>query len=1194
MSLGFILGTASKDHETKLIEQMAADMKKYPDDQFYYLVPNHIKFETEIKVLSDLARYNNQDVNGYAQSQLQVFSFSRLAWYLLKNTAEYQVPRISTTGLNMLVLSILKERQGQLKLFAGEINHPGFIAQITTQLEQLRQSNIDAASLQNLANQLGDQGDLAAKLHDLNIIYPIYESKLKGRYVGNTDIYQQLVNCLSGKYQLESQEMLPEHAHFYLDRFSSLTASEQSIADALVDNAQSVWVSLVLDRAYPHQLPDQNDLFFESGRLYNRLYQRATQAGIPVIVDQTAKESRTSQEMGQLDRFMIADTKMATREPEVLAETKNLQIFETDNRMTELNQVARQIRQLVATGDYRYRDFLILTRHLDLYDAGLEPTFSRYDIPIFNDHERYMDDHPLVELLSALFEVKEHYYRYADVMRLLKTNLLIPTEDGECLSISDYQDALAITENWLLKTGLHGDDWLQEKDWQFYRFNQTDIGIETDQVAEATRQINQIRHFIKQVLPPLFTALDEAPNGRTAATILYQFLINNHVLDNLSRWQAQQQQDDDLEAADQQHQVWQTFCSLLDEYVEILGDEPFNADDFRDVLQAGFASATYSQIPSTMDQVVISETGIVQNDNRKVVFLIGATDAVMPDMPNSEGLLSDQDYEQLDQHLTDGQFLPASNVEQLASDPFLNYLGFMSAQERLILSAPHLDNAGNELELSPYVTAIQRQFSLQITEYHQLPKLADESVLPYVGAPLATIGYLTQIGRQSKDAKEPLPHKWRFIYQQLHANELTQNLLQQVWQSLDYQNIPKPLTAEIVNGLYGDTINTSVSKLEEFYQNEYAYFLEFGLKLKEREMFELSPANTGEFFHAALDQLIKTINATGKDIASLTETQLSEMIDRVVEGVATAPQFMILASSERMKYIGRQLAETVRSMGKMLFQQSQRSTMRPMQTEVLFGQVQDQTGLKPLQFELPNDKKVRVRGKIDRIDQLTTANQQYLGVVDYKSGDKKFNVADAYYGIAMQMLTYLNAVKLNWQQLRGTSDGQLAGALYLHINNPKIKLSDYQKAGEDIVKARLKDNEYQGILLNDDDLLKQIDTEIKAADKPADSLVFPFKQTKTKFSTTGGGNLFTEKELNELMERNLERIQTAAKAIFNGSNKLNPAKWTQQKTALQYSPYKDIFQFDAMLPENNYHQIKSLSQKDVFALLEGAEDDEQN
>lgn len=1181
MSLGFILGTAAMDHRTVLLDQLAQDMRQYPDDQFFYLVPNHIKFESEIDVMAELAKRDDHATeNGYAQSNLQVLSFSRLAWYLLRDAAAYQVPRISSTGLTMLVYQIISDHAGELQLFAGEVNHPGFVKELVGQLEQLKQANITADEFAQMAAQLqSTDPTLIAKMHDLAIVYTQYAQSLTGQYLGNAEIYEQLVSYLT------QHDMT--HTHFYLARFSQFTANEQKIVSAIMSNAASTLITLILDRPAPHEVPDVNSLFYESGRVYNRLYRQAQAQQIPVLVDQYAHQQRVSDELAHLDRFWAAETKMAQIAPVTLQRPQNLQIFTGDSRLTELQQVARQIRQLVATGKYRYRDFLVLARRLDPYAAFLEPVFDQYEIPAFNDHERMMDDHPLVLFLDALFAVKAHYYRYDDVMQLLKTELLLPKVNGEFVSRQRFETALALTENWLLKTGLHGDDWLRETDWQYYRFQPTDNDTtQSEQVTHYTEEINLIRRFVKDSLPPLFEALETATTGTEAVTALYQFLVENGVTTQLERWQNRQLDIGQLDAASQPQQVWQTFCSILDEFVVILGNRPFNPDDFRDLLQAGFSAASYSQIPSTLDQVVISETGIVQSNQRRVTFMIGATDAAMPTVETSQSLLTDADKEQLQPALDpETQFLPADNVTQLANEPFINYLGFMSSCERLYFSAPELDDAGQDVKLSPYVVAISNFFHLAVHHYYQVPQLGNEKIAPYVSSRAATLSALIQVSRQAADQNQWLDPKWRFVYQQLAQVAPLHDKFTTVTASLNYQNQPTPLRPEIVQDLYGRVINTSVSKLEEFYRNEYAYFLKFGLKLQEREMFELTPANTGEFFHASLDQLLKRINQLGLRINEVSRDDLDQMIEAVVDNVSQAPQFMILASSARMQYLRKQLKRTVQQMSYALQRQSQFTPAKPIQTEVLFGQIQDQQGLDGLVFDLPDRHQVRVRGKIDRIDEYATPDGDYLGVVDYKSSDHDFKFGEAYYGLAMQMLTYLNAVEQNLDKLDNHERSELAGALYMHIFDPKLSFDHV--AGKDLDQERMKIHQYKGILLNDPDLLDSLDTQLD--DKTGFSAIYPFRKIKKGFS---GGGLVTRDQLELLLARNRERIVNAAREIFAGSVNLNPIKLPDQSTSLQHSPFLDVFQFDAMLPENNYRQLESLSAKDVFAKLKEEHDHE--
>ena len=112
MSLGFILGDATKNHRQVLLDQITNWQAEDPQAKIYYIVPNHNKFSAEVKVLDYLkSQQTNQDL--FATSNVQTFSFTRLAWYFMKDTATYQVNRITNAGLNMIVYRSLQERNDE-------------------------------------------------------------------------------------------------------------------------------------------------------------------------------------------------------------------------------------------------------------------------------------------------------------------------------------------------------------------------------------------------------------------------------------------------------------------------------------------------------------------------------------------------------------------------------------------------------------------------------------------------------------------------------------------------------------------------------------------------------------------------------------------------------------------------------------------------------------------------------------------------------------------------------------------------------------------------------------------------------------------------------------------------------------------------------------------------------------------------
>lgn len=1161
MTLQFVIGKASVNHENSLLSELAKAQQEHPDDQFYYLIPNHIKFESEVQVLTQLAKLSGNDNDAYAQSGVQVLSLTRLAWFFMKNAPAYQLPRISQAGMNMLVYQAILDHQDELRLFAGEADRPGFISLLTRQILELKTGQVSVLDLDQVAKEMtGTSADLDAKLHDLVLIYDSFEQAMTNKYVANTDLLNQLSTYL--------EEVDLSHAHFYFDGFSQtqFSAQEMKLLSTLMKRAAEVKVALILDQGTPTtDTINEQSLFYQPSRTYMRLYQTARALSVPVLRDIKATAARTTPELQQLETYwQTTATGVTSTQSETLQQTDQIQIIQADNRYAEVARVATMIRQLVAEKGYRYRDFLILTRHLDQYETILAPIMNAQEIPYFSDVQQSMADHPLVELIDAIFEIKRKHFQYADIMRLLKTELLLPKiGDGQYMAIDAFRDALFKTENWVLKMGYQGSRWLQKEDWPYARLQSDDLGTATSADQATSDQINGIRRFIRDTLVPFYQKLDHVKNGREAATLLVNFMTENGVVDQLMAWRDHAIEAGDLVSAGQPEQVWQTFCDLLDEYVTILGDRLFQSQDFLSLLQAGFEGANYSQIPSTLDQVMISESGIIQMNNRKITFMIGSTDKTMPDTTLPTHLLNDQDRQKLT--LPEGEYLNDDGIMTLQGEPYINYLAFMTPSERLIFTYPINAGDDEQNQISPYLARIQKHFNLPIISHTATPQADQQDLNPYLGAKRATLRHLIQASNDSRDRNVRLSPSWQYVYQVLSQGD-TQALTEKLLGSISYRNVPAQLDAEIVTGLYGNTINSSISKLEEFYRNQYAYFLKYGLKLRERDEFELSPANTGEFFHAAMDQLMKRVNAEKIDLADLDDQQLNELIDEITGQILNDPknlQYAILNSSHRMAFIKGQLIGVVRRMAVTFHKQSQYTPMRARKTEVLFGHIGAEDGLPPLEFNLPKKKQIRVRGKIDRIDTLKLPNNEYIGIVDYKSSEHTVKFNDIYEGIAMQMMTYLDVVQKNMALIADDPDAQLAGALYLHLQNPRLRPSDIRT---DISSALLAKERYEGVLVADDELIHGLEPQLAVSEA---AKVFPFKLKKDG-SAAKSNSIITMDQLQNLLQYTEMKITEAGSSIFDGQIELNPYKPLSGPTAMTNSPYTAIMQFDPMLPENSY------------------------
>ena len=1174
MALQFVLGTAGVDHQAEIMKQIRQQQDTNP---VFYLVPNHIKFESEVQVLKGL-QVNKRD--SVATSQLQVFSFSRLAWYYLRNHPVYQKQRISATGTNMAIYQIIIDRQADLYLFDQEVHQIGFTEQLAKQITEMQSGNVLPADLQQLLAGQQLSNDLTDKLHDFVIVYEEYIDRIADRFYDGQNILKLLTAYL------ETVDL--SQTDFYIDGFSRFTAVELKLVQTLIAHARKVVVSLVLDRSYPVDLPDATNLFYQPAKTFWQLYHFASDNRIPYLSPVTAQTARLSEPLLTLEKYWVASNSLNEKLPASQPLGSAVQVIQADNRYSELTQVANRIRQMVASGRYRYSDILVLTRHLDQYQEFLQPVMNLASIPFFEDQQKAMADHPLVELISALFAVQNpdknrRGYRYSDMMRLLKSELLIPNLDGQPMPVEQYRRAVALTENLILKNGYEGYAWLQDADWPYGTATLVDDEmVVTDKDQTLSDQVNGIRHFVKETLPPFYRRLFKAQTNREAAAILFNFLQDNGVLTQLENWRTQAVIAGDITRANETEQVVNNLNDLLDEEVLILGDQPFTFSEFWDLLLTGFQNAQYSAIPSTLDQVRISESGIVQTNNRQVTFMIGSTDNNMPAQITNTQLFGDDDLNQLQEQLGADQYLGDDSGLQMAGEPFLNYLAFTSGCRQLIFSyCPQEDDEGSAA-ISPYVARIRDFFAIPVQHAPAIPN-DNENIFPYLGTARATLHHLIQVIQANYAQDKPLPYSWRLVYQKLRRQPQTAALTEQLLKSIDYQNVPIQLQPDIVSGLYGDSIETSISQLELFYRNPYEYYLRYGLRLQEREVFDLSTQSTGQFFHEALDRVVKETTANQQDLSEMSDAAITALVHQVVNDIIHDPsqlQYVILTSSARMQYLTNQLTQTVIQMVQTMRRQGQMTPMRPKRTELIFGQAGPNT-LQGLDFTLPEQRAVHVRGRIDRIDSLQVANQNYYGVVDYKSGDKNFDYAQAYDGTAMQLLTYLDVLRKNLPMLDENDDALLAGALYLHVYNPRFKTVDLRKADYDFEKILLQSHTYKGLIVDDAPLVDEITQEIEPGQK---SLIYPLNRL-AKGTIAKKDALINQNDLNAFLAHNEDLIKEAANRIFSGDNRLYPVKYGPNDTAMQYTPYKSIMNFDPLLPQNNYRTPTKLTVKEVLDLL---------
>jgi ATP-dependent helicase/nuclease subunit B len=1199
MAVQFILGEYPEQKRKILIDQIYDQLQKQPEERILYLVPDNVKYEAETMILEQFME-KDEKAQYSGMIRLQVFSFSRLAWYLLQDQPIYQRPQLTESGLGMLMKRILEEEEQQLSIFRGASQEAGFIERLVTLFMELRNGRISPADLDEIASehQTTDEiteRDFHRKMNDLSLLYKKYDENLENKYIEKEDLYSELIKFI--RRQKESFQ----NVSIVVDHYEHFSAQEQELLLELSKYTKQVMICLTVNAEAIHQKNDLNNPYYRSTKAYNQLQDQLQMQQIPLLDDlvlgvQDKKAERAHSEVLQLANYwMQSSTPTTVQQTEKYKERtyEDIELWAAEDKKTEIMHVATKIKRMVASGNYRYKDFQIMTRDLANYELNIEAVFEENDLPFFMDQMDTMSQHPLLEFVVSLFTLKKRHYRLNDVFRFLRTELYCPEIDNGAEDAysdieeknGDYEHAantwrekVDIAENVALAYGYQGNAWVDNEEWQYARFELEGEFVQSDHELNIQEIANDVRQTFRKEIVPFIDQLDQVETNQELATLLYNFMIDRGVAHQIQHWRDQLSTNGRLEEARQHEQAWKTFVQLLDEFVEVLGDEPWDIDLFISLMETGFEQATFNMVPPAIDQVLITNFDLPKIQTKKVVFLIGLTDTQLPKIASNQSLLTDDDRELVDSTLSSDKYLATSEIESAANEPFAMYLAILQANEKIILSYPLINEESQENRMSPYLVRIQNAFSLKLRLKYANAASKDAlnaiDYLEFIGSYEQTFGQLVTSLRHALDESEAPPVFWVDLFERIYnPNNFKQN---RIIQSLSHKNIPVPLTDDLAEELYGKDLYLSVSQLETFYADPYSHFLLYGLRLKERQVQELSPLETGNFFHDALDLISRQVVSLNKDIAVITPQEITQITSDIFQLLIDSNKYRLAQSSNRMQFIFRQLASTVERMVWSIVHQAKRSKMRTNQTELLFGRLGPNEGIQGLSFPLKNEGQLYLRGKVDRIDTFKVDDQLYAGIVDYKSSTTNFNYQQMYYGLMLQMITYLDTV-LTFSEDIFDQKAKGIGAFYSRVHNPFI---DIQRTGQkDWEEELLKGFKFDGLIVDRQEVLEAVDTELEKSTSP----IYPIRlKVNGNYS---GDKILTEEEFQLLLRFNREKIIEAGNRILSGENMLKPFDDDRLFTPSIRGPYRAISQFDALLPENNYQEMKKINKKEFFNRL---------
>ena len=405
-----------------------------------------------------------------------------------------------------------------------------------------------------------------------------------------------------------------------------------------------------------------------------------------------------------------------------------------------------------------------------------------------------------------------------------------------------------------------------------------------------------------------------------------------------------------------------------------------------------------------------------------------------------------------------------------------------------------------------------------------------------------------------------------------------------VLSSLNYENRTLQLGEDVSKELYGDHIQASVSRMELFHSCPFSHFAQHGLRLRERQVYRLEAPDIGDLFHAALKFIAETVMTQKLSWTDMTREQCEILAKEAVEMLAPKLQNEILLSSNRHHYIKRKLEQIISRASYVISEHAKSSGFSPVGLELGFGPKGE---LPSLAFPLKNGAKMELVGRIDRVDKAQDANGTFLRVIDYKSSSKDLNVSEVYYGIALQMLTYLDIIIAHSSSLIGTK-ADPAGVLYFHVHNPIVSTSKMLTL-EDIEQELYKKFKMNGLLLGEENVIKLMDKTIETGDSSIISAGFKKDGTLSKRSKVA-----SKQEFDYLRRYVRKMYRNTGNKITEGNVEIAPYKM-KEKTPCTFCAYKSVCQFDESLETNDYRLFTPKPKEDMIEIIkkevEGDEND---
>lgn len=1116
MSVRFLLGASGSGKSRQIYNEIIQASIKEPERNFYLIVPEQYTMEAQRELVTMHPAGGMMNIDAIGMNRLAYRVFDELG------ISTGQV--LEDFGKSMLIKKILCEQQDTLQVYGSYYDKLGFVDEMKSMMSEIFQYNIKQDTIDEIMEQIPEDSVIAGKMQDIRHIYEEFEAFAGERYI----VAEQLVELLTRHV---GQSKLVCGSSLYFDGFTGFTPVQLELVEKLMTCADDLTFSFTLDdRDQKYEHIKDYELFYLTKTTIKKLTEAAAAAGVeiesPVVLPGTINyRLGENRELFFLERNLFRSPYQKWKQP-----LERIHLTATGDAQDEIVFVASTIRRLVREKGYRYKDIAIVAGDLEQASHIYERVMNEYEIPVFIDANACLKANPCAETIRSVLAVLADDFSYDSVFRFLKAGM---TD----LSFEDIE----LLENYALKRGVRG----------YSRWNRA-----VSENYEKTSPVNI--EEIRQAFMKMFGDIRKVFADKKAVTkdyveALYDFLLQIHMYEKLEARKNELYEENRINEGDAYGQIFEKTVRLFDKIAELLGDTKMSVKEFYEIVDTGLSDIEVGVVPPTVDRVLIGDITRSRLNHIKVLFFTSVNDGIVPKAPKKGRILSDRDRDILSDC---GLELAPSDKQNSYIEQFYIYTILTKPSDHLYISYHKLSASLESMRPSYLLGRISNIFpSLQAEEYDAascMPDTVNRSLRRILRA------------EDSEDAESRI--LTRILTEKGFAGELTA-----IYKGRTYRNVAEQLPPETIALLYGRYLHASVSKLELYARCGFAYFLKYGLRLKEREMYQVDVRNVGVILHSVMEGLFKQVRDTrNNDWENFPEDERMLMVTELVNRAAEESAGDFFEDNARNAYMLQMIERMAQTSAGMLQKHIRLGSMKPGMLEKTFDSAKDEVG--SYLFELPNQIQMSINGKIDRVDVEEEDGTVYIKVIDYKSSTRKLSLEEVLNGEQLQLVTYSAIAYEIEKMIYPDKNIQIAGLLYYSFDDPVIEIESSEidtgteqpefSDQEKLDAERMEKMKLQGFVNESPAVIQKMDHTCNQS--------LPVKLDKNG-DIKKSENVVSADQIRTIMELTRENIEELGSQIAKGKIAIEPYK-NKSNTGCDYCEFKNICHFDVKNGGNQYRR----------------------